>query len=76
MTPVEKLRQKRSEDERNSALKKLKIGMSADGHLTDAEDVSGLIEKADKYWSNFTDTERDYIRLARYALVNQTAWKL
>jgi hypothetical protein len=50
--------------------------MSADGHLTDAEDVSGLIEKADKYWSNFTDTERDYIRLARYALVNQTAWKL
>jgi hypothetical protein len=76
MTPVEKLRQKRSEDERNSALQKLKIGMSADGHLTDAEDVSGLIEKADKYWSNFTDTERDYIRLARYALVNQTTWKL
>jgi len=76
MTPEEKLRQKRSEDERNSALQKLKIGMSAGGHLTDAEDVSVLIEKADKYWSDFTDTERDYIRLARYALVNQTAWKL
>ena len=76
MTPLEKLRQKRSDDEKETSLRRLKTAMSVGGHLTDEDVVTALIKDADKYWSTFTDTERDYIRLARYALVNQTAWKL
>lgn len=76
MTPVEKIRQQRSDEEKETALRRLKTAMSVGGHLTEADDVTTLIKDADRYWSTFTDTERDYIRLARYALVNQTAWKL
>ena len=76
MTPLEKLRQQRSDYEKETSLRRLKTAMSAGGHLKDVDGVTTLIKNADRHWSTFTDTERDYIRLARYALVNQTAWKL
>jgi len=76
MTPLEKLRQKRSDLEKQTALQRMKEYMVSNSNLEESDTVETAIENADKYWSNFTDTERDYIRLARYALVNQTTWKL
>lgn len=76
MTPLEKLRKKRSDEKKIQSFRRLQEYMISNSHLREPEVVEGAIDNADKYWSTFTDAERDYIRLARYALSNQTTWKI